>query len=223
MVITEEQVREVAKKLDYDEGGLRVVIERAGSLAIAYQRLSAKLAQQERFVNRKHEERIAERFAEQARARHARRQSKARDERQADRRSADLARRLADCLQRSATLSAISAVGVAGGNVSTGKKESSPPPAVLNDVVDFYLPRLVALIGNFERDIDAELLGHTAAAEKPEDRDLRIVRDYEGWEAHEVATFDRSVGSAQIVERARRKHGRTAARGYRPPADADAA
>lgn len=216
MQVATEEVFEIGHKLGYSSEDVQAVIDRRGTAA-AHRHLKAKLTEQERFVSREHEKRLAAQASERARARHAKTRNGEREARRFERERMTLPQRLAACLETAALMPCADGVGVAGGGVSSGKKESAAPTAAPNDVVDFHLPRLRALISSFEFDLDAEELGAEGTRETADERDRRIVRDYEGFASYEVATFDRSVGSPDTVERARRKHGRLPAKGYRPP------
>jgi hypothetical protein len=214
-VVSTEDVVEAAKAVGLDEAAAQVVIKRAGSNEVALRRLKAKRERLEKGALKQHEDRLADERAERARQRHERGRAKDRAAREALRGRQTLNVRLAACIQRAGTLAGLGTGSIAGGQRRT--QEGSAPPAARNDVADFYMVRLRALIGNFERELDAEISGAAGAAESADERDRRIVRDYEGWASYEVATFDRSVGSPDTVERARRKHGRMPSRGYRPP------
>lgn len=108
----------------------------------------------------------------------------------------------------------MAAQGLAGGSAANLAREtaraqpgSSPPPPE-NSLYDHYERRIRLMVEALEREVDAEKYRPASAdmaRESTKERDLRLIRDFEGIHSLEVSFIDRSFGSQRSVERARVK------------------
>lgn len=106
--------------------------------------------------------------------------------------------------------------------ISGGKPESAPPPSADEilygpeggSVLDVYGRRLRLIIESLEREVDAHALRPVGGdKESRDDKDRRLIRDFEGDPSHLVALIDPSMGSPRTIERARVRNGRRAVDG----------
>ena len=98
----------------------------------------------------------------------------------------------------------------------SGSKTKSKPPRLQGDMpsgetaFDYYSRRMRRFVEALEREVDAvELrpMGSVRPHESGDEKDKRLAEAFEGWPAHEVSVFDRSMGSPRTVERARARLG----------------
>lgn len=96
--------------------------------------------------------------------------------------------------------------------ISRGKAESTLPPSAdeilygpeTGSVLDVYGRRLRLIIESLEREVDAHALRPVGGrAETREEKDQRLIRDFEGDPSYLVALIDPSMGSPRTIERAR--------------------
>jgi hypothetical protein len=106
--------------------------------------------------------------------------------------------------------------------ISRGKAESAPPPnadEILygsegGSVLDVYGRRLRLIIESLEREVDGHALRPIGGGvESREEKDRRLIRDFEGDPSHLVALIDPSMGSPRTIERARVRMHRRASDG----------
>lgn len=214
MAATLLDVQEVGRALGLDEAAVDTVVLRAGGVDEALVRLKGRQRRLGAAVLRNHEAKLQDAESDRRRAAHEKRRKVAREEREGRRRGLSLPERLAECLGRAETLAGLSTGSWVGGGRG-GAPDSVAPPRADNEAATYYGPRLRALVSAFERDLDIEQYGADGHRESVDDRDQRLVRDFEGWSAAEVVAFDRSVNSIDTVNRARLKHGREVKRGRR--------
>jgi hypothetical protein len=145
-------------------------------------------------------------------------------EKQAERAGMGLGLRISRALAEATTLGGTPAVSL-GGRVSRGKASSSPPPGASNlstgegNVKDHYERKFRLLVESLEREIDEQKVRPVGAArvtESSDEKDARLVRDFEGMDPVEVAYLDPSMGSTRSVERARVRMGRNPFTGRKP-------
>lgn len=94
-----------------------------------------------------------------------------------------------------------------GRETARAQPGSSPPPPE-NSLYDHYERRFRLMVEALEREVDAEKYRPASAdmaRESTKERDLRLIRDFEGIHSLEVSFIDRSFGSQRSVERARVK------------------
>lgn len=132
-------------------------------------------------------------------------------ERQRQRNTLTLGERLDRALVGAATIANGKATSF-GDVISRGKAGSSPPPnademmydSETGSVLHVYGRRLKLMIESLEREVDGHALRPVGGGkESREEKDMRLVRDYEGDAPELVATIDPSLGSPRTIERAR--------------------
>lgn len=125
-----------------------------------------------------------------------------------------LGRRLDQALLRCRLLSGANAASL--DRISTGKSLGSPPPPSDNRlegegyVLEAYLRRFRLMVEALEREVDAHELRPIEAdlaKETMEEKEHRLLRDYEGIPSYEVCVLDHTFGSPRTVERTRVKLG----------------
>jgi hypothetical protein len=117
--------------------------------------------------------------------------------------------RLDVSLRHAAGLSDTGAAPV--GRETARVKAGSSPPAPDNSLLTRYERKFKLLLEAFEKEIDAEKYRPTSADLPPEttqQREARLIRNFEGMPSHEVSFLDESFGSPRSIERIRSKHGR---------------
>lgn len=89
--------------------------------------------------------------------------------------------------------------------IRTGTSSSMPPPDAHSGYDEHYR-RALAVVQVAEREVDdvrVRSISADFAGETPDDRDKRLIRDFEGFCPNDVVAFDRSFGTTRAVERAR--------------------
>jgi hypothetical protein len=117
--------------------------------------------------------------------------------------------RLRQALERAALLTDTDAATI-GRETARVQAGASPPPPD-NSLHSRYERKLRLLMDAFERDIDAECYRPVSAdlpQETIEQREQRLINEFEGIPSYEVTFLDGSFGSPRSVERIRSRWGR---------------
>lgn len=169
-----------------------------------------------RRLKQKAQERQADERAEAAREQH--REFRRGYELQARRSRAamTLGQRVDRGLLRASQLAGVSAASYE--RVSSGKASSSMPRSeglLYSDghgsVADVFARRVCLLVQALEREVDSHLvrpLVGELANETSDEKDARLLKDFEGLGPAEVSFLDPGMGSPEAVRRARRRLGR---------------
>ena len=166
-------------------------------------------------IIRNTEKQEREQLAEKANLRYVQERELFEASRRAQRKALSMGARYDVAMSRAKGHSTVSAQQLDGDRIS-GSKTKSKPPSLKGDMpsgetaYDYYSRRMKRFLEALEREVDAvELrpMGSVRPQESGDEKDKRLVESFEGWPAHEVSVFDRTMGSPRTVERARARLG----------------
>ncbi len=188
--------------------------ERNGELEKMRQRLLNRYNRSAGEIRRSAIKREQDQRADESRLRYSQERELVDATRANRRRTATLGQRLDDALARASAQSTVSAQRLDADIISGTATKSKPPPQQQGVMYEpsqstaheYYGRRFKLLLHSFEREVDAterRPLQGEGHGESGDEKDRRLVRDYKGWSAHEVAAYDRSLGSPLAVKRAR--------------------
>jgi hypothetical protein len=209
----EERIVEVGRKLGLGleaiEKEVRARPERT-QLRTLLLRWERKYRVQASEIIRDREKREKEDEAMQAEFRYAKARAESDQHRTKARERMTLGSRLDDVLRQLTMLSEASA-----GNVARQSPSSDQGIPSLDEISgEVFGRRAFHLVRAAEAELDRRVLGAADKRETTEERNTRLLREYEGFSSWEVSFFEPSMGHPVTVERIRRQHGRRGKDGY---------
>jgi hypothetical protein len=180
-------------------------------------RLKRKAERVRSRIERDEEKRILKGFSEQARERFEQLRTLSDAQMQQARASLSLGRQLDQALIDATLLFAVGASEI-GGSGHGGKLEGRGPGRIEGalysssrlDVPTLYRRVMEPIIAALWREVDGARRGSlidTRKLETSEEKDRRLVRDWEGIRSEVVATLDPTFGSARSIETMRKRNG----------------
>jgi hypothetical protein len=207
-----------ARALGRTRKELEEQIDNAESPETERRRLARKADRVRSRIEHDEEDRILEGFSEDARRRYELLRTVTDAEMQQARASLTLGRQLDQALADASLLSAIAAAEI-GGAGPGGKLEGRGPGRIEGalyshsdlDVAALYRLIFERMLANLWREVDGARRGSLADVRKhetSEQKDERLLRDWEGFRSEIVSVLDPTFGSPRSVEQMRRRKGR---------------